>query len=152
MRPLQKPNVPGMPHTDMPGYIYHLSWLGIILWFAFPEQLTPAPEEISLMTLGYISIITSLNPLISGAVAAAGLLTADNLFFHFSLKGNKLTRKLTDKTNTQMLDRLKLNFQENAHLQGLNLNIYCLIIQVSMVIYYLTLRSSIRDTGIASKK
>lgn len=48
-----------MPHTDLPGYIYHLSWFGIFLWFAFLEQLTPIPEEISLMTLGYISVISS---------------------------------------------------------------------------------------------
>jgi membrane protein DedA with SNARE-associated domain len=103
-----------MPHTDLSGYIYHLSWFGIFLWFAFLEQLTPIPEEISLMTLGYISVIISLNPLISGAVAVAGLLTADNLLYYFSMKGNKLTRKLTDKTNTQLLDRLKRNLQQNA--------------------------------------
>ena len=103
-----------MLHTDLPGYIYHLSWFGIFLWFAFLEQLTPVPEEISLMTLGYISITTSLNPLISGAVAAAGLLTADNLLFYLSLKGNKLTKKLTDKTNTQLVDRLRQNFQHHA--------------------------------------
>jgi membrane protein DedA with SNARE-associated domain len=114
MRPLHKPRVSGMPHTDLPGYIYHLSWLGIFLWFAFLEQLTPVPEEISLMTLGYISITTSLNPLISGAVAAAGLLTADNLLFYFSLKGNKLTKKLTDNTNIQLLGRLKRNLQHEA--------------------------------------
>ena len=90
MRSLKEPNVPGMPHTDLSGYIYHLSWFGIFLWFAFLEQLTPIPEEISLMTLGYISLITSLNPLISGAVALAGLLTADNLLYYFSMKGNKL--------------------------------------------------------------
>jgi membrane protein DedA with SNARE-associated domain len=103
-----------MPHTDLSSYIYHLSWFGIFLWFAFLEQLTPIPEEISLMTLGYISMNTSLNPVISGAVAAAGLLTADNLLYYFSMKGNKLTRKLTDKTNTQLLDRLKQNLQQNA--------------------------------------
>jgi membrane protein DedA with SNARE-associated domain len=103
-----------MPHTDLPGYISQFSWLGIFLWFAFIEQLTPVPEEISLMTLGYVSISTSLNPLLSGAVAAIGLLTADNLLFYFSLKGNKLTRKLTDKTNTQLLDRLRQNLQQHA--------------------------------------
>lgn len=103
-----------MPHTDLPGYIYHLSWFGIFLWFAFLEQLTPVPEEISLMTLGYIAITTSLNPLISGGVATIGLLTADNLLFYLSLKGNKLTRKLTDNTNTQLLDRLKRNLQHHA--------------------------------------
>lgn len=103
-----------MPHTDLPNYIYHLSWFGIFLWFAFIEQLTPVPEEISLMILGYLAMTTSLNPLLSGAVAAAGLLTADNLLFYFSLKGNKLTRKLIDKTNTQLLDRLKRNLQHHA--------------------------------------
>jgi membrane protein DedA with SNARE-associated domain len=30
------------------------------------------------------------------------------------MKGNKLTRKLTDKTNTQLLDRLKQKLQQNA--------------------------------------
>jgi membrane protein DedA with SNARE-associated domain len=96
------------------GYIYHLSWFGIFLWFAFLEELTPIPEEISLMTLSYISVIASMNPVISGAVAVVGLLTADNLLYYFSLKENKLTKKLIDKTNTQLLDRLKWNLQQNA--------------------------------------
>jgi membrane-associated protein len=103
-----------MPQQDITEYIYHLSYFGIFLWFAFIEQLTPIPEEISLISLGYISMHTSLNPLISGLVSIIGLLTADNLFFYLSLKGNKLAKKLMGSINHQLTERIKHNLQSNS--------------------------------------
>jgi membrane-associated protein len=94
-------------------YIYHLSYLGIFLWFAFIEQLTPVPEEISLVSLGYVSMHTHLRPVICGLVSVIGLLTADNLFFYLSLKGNKLAHKLVSRVSHQLTDRIKQNLQRN---------------------------------------
>jgi membrane protein DedA with SNARE-associated domain len=104
----------GMPQTDLHNYIYHLSWFGIFLWFAFIEQLTPVPEEISLISLGYLSLNTPLNPLFSGAVAVMGLLTADNLLFYLSLKGSSLTKKFINKINAQLLNSVGRSLKRNA--------------------------------------
>lgn len=103
-----------MSHPGLPEYIYHLSYLGIFLWFAFIEQLTPVPEEISLVSLGYISMHTPLNPVICGFVSVTGLLTADNLFFYLSLKGNKFAHKLVSKVNHRLMDRIKKKLQDNS--------------------------------------
>lgn len=102
-----------MPGTDLPGYIFHLSYLGIFLWFAFIEQVTPVPEEVSLITLGYISIHTGLNPFICGVVSAIGLLTTDNLLYYLSLKGKKLSRKLFAKPDQRLVSRIKQNLHDN---------------------------------------
>jgi len=103
-----------MSQPGLPEYIYHLSYFGIFLWFAFIEQLTPIPEEISLVSLGYVSMHTPLNPVICGLVSVIGLLTADNLFFYLSLKGSKLAHKLVNKVSHQLMDRIKQNLQHNS--------------------------------------
>jgi membrane protein DedA with SNARE-associated domain len=103
-----------MSQPGLPEYIYHLSYFGIFLWFALIEQLTPIPEEISLVSLGYVSMHTPLSPVICGLVSVIGLLTADNLFFYLSLKGNKLAHKLVSKVSHQLIDRIKQNLQHNS--------------------------------------
>jgi len=103
-----------MPHADLSSYIYSFSYLGIFLWFAVGEQLTPIPEEISLITLGYISKYSSLNPVIAGVVSLAGLLLTDNFLFYISMKGSKFSDKLLRKTNNKILTRIKENLKTNA--------------------------------------
>ncbi|QEC65781.1 hypothetical protein FRZ67_00105 [Panacibacter ginsenosidivorans] len=100
--------------SSLPDYIYHLSYIGIFLWFAFIEQVTPVPEEVALITVGYTSMHTKLEPVVCGVIAIAGLLTADNLIFYLSLKSNKLVEKLTGKVNKHLADKIKMNFQKNA--------------------------------------
>lgn len=99
---------------EIPGYIYHLSYVGIFIWFAFLEQITPVPEEVSLISIGYISMHDTLNPFIAAAVAVAGLLTADNIIFYLSLKGNKLIDKLTGKASKKLVEKMKESLKQNA--------------------------------------
>lgn len=86
---------------------YIFTYPGIFLWFAIIEQFTPIPEEVALMTVGYISMHTSLNPVLCGAVSVVGLLTADNIFFYLALKGNKLSERALKKVNHKLLDKMK---------------------------------------------
>lgn len=99
--------------SDLYQYVDDFSYAGIFIWFAFVEQLTPVPEEVSLISLGYLSMHTVLNPLICGIVSVIGLLCADNLFFFLALKGNKLVQQLTGKINNQLINRIKQNLQRN---------------------------------------
>lgn len=100
-----------MPHQDVAQYILQFSYLGIFLWFAIIEQVTPVPEEVSLMSLAYITMHTPLNPWISGLVALGGLTVADNAFYYLSFSGNKLIGRLTGKVNSKLLDKLKVNIR-----------------------------------------
>jgi membrane protein DedA with SNARE-associated domain len=86
----------------------------MFLWFAIIEQFTPVPEEVALMTVGYLSVHSSLNPLLSGAVSVLGLLTADNIFFYLALKGNKLSERALKKVNHKLLDKMKDGLHRHA--------------------------------------
>lgn len=99
---------------QVPDYVYHLSYFGIFLWFAFLEQITPIPEEVSLVSIGYVSMHTAINPFISGVVAVAGLLTADNLIFYLSLKGSKLINKITGNVSETFIRNFKEKLQKNS--------------------------------------
>ena len=77
------------------------------------EQLTPIPEEVSLISLGYISQQAHLNLLYCGLTALTGLLITDNLLFYLSLKGNRLSKKLLAKVNTEWVEKVKRNLKEN---------------------------------------
>lgn len=103
-----------MNDQDVSQYIIHFSYLGIFLWFAFIEQITPVPEEVSLISLGYIAMHTSLNVYVAAAVAIFGLTVADNLFYYLSYKGSKLTQKITGRTNNKILEKVKINLQKHA--------------------------------------
>lgn len=103
-----------MSHADLPQYIYHLSYLGIFLWFAIIEQLTPVPEEISLITLGYISRHSDLNPVVCGIISLAGLLLFDNLLFYLSLTGNKFARKMTSKAQDNLIVGIRKKLNQNS--------------------------------------
>ncbi|MEX6690903.1 VTT domain-containing protein [Danxiaibacter flavus] len=103
-----------MEHSDLSAYIYSFSYLGIFFWFALLEQLTPIPEEVSLISLGYICTHSSLNPLLAGAVSVVALLTTDNVFFYLSLKGSKVVKKTIGKVSSGVLKRLRTNLKKNA--------------------------------------
>lgn len=100
-----------MHQQDVVQYVLQFSYLGIFLWFAFIEQVTPVPEEVSLMSLAYITMHTALNPWISGLVALSGLTVADNTFYYLSFSGNKLIGRLTGKVNSKLLDKLKVKIR-----------------------------------------
>jgi membrane protein DedA with SNARE-associated domain len=103
-----------MQHHDLSYYVLQFSYLGIFLWFAIIEQLTPIPEEVYLMTLGYIAVHAGMNIFLCGIAALAGLLTTDNLLFYLALKGNKFSQKLLRKINHELLDKIKKKLQKKA--------------------------------------
>jgi membrane protein DedA with SNARE-associated domain len=103
-----------MPQTDISSYIIHLSYLGVFLWFVIIEQLTPIPEEVSLMSIGYIAIHNDLDPFLCGVAALTGLLICDNLLFYISFTGNKLAQKLLHKVSPRLMDRIKKNLETNS--------------------------------------
>jgi membrane protein DedA with SNARE-associated domain len=105
-----------MQHHDLSYYVLQFSYLGIFLWFSIIEQLTPIPEEVYLMTAGYIAVHAGMNIFLCGIAALTGLLTTDNLLFYLALKGNKFSQKLLCKINHELLDKIKNKLQKKATL------------------------------------
>lgn len=97
--------------------INQYSYLGIFLWFMIFDQLTPIPEEVSLLTIGYIASQTSLNPLWCSIVSLMGLLAIDNLYYFLTYKGSRIASRLLTKQKTNnFLQRLKQKVSENSWL------------------------------------
>ena len=57
-----------------------MSYFGIFIWFLFLDQLTPIPEEVTLLSIGYIAKNHLINPYYAGLSAFLGLTIIDNLF------------------------------------------------------------------------
>lgn len=96
-----------MQTTDIADYIQQFSYLGIFIWFLVIEQLTPIPEEVSLISLGYLCMHNHLDLFIAGGFSLAGLLITDNGLFYLSAKGRLLTDKLTRNYNGKVMSKLK---------------------------------------------
>ena len=105
-----------MEHHDISSVIIQYSYFGIFLWFAVIEQLTPVPEEVYLMTVGYFAVHAGMNIIFCGVAALAGLLATDNLLYYLALKGNKFSKKLIERINHDLLDKIKKRLKNKAAL------------------------------------
>lgn len=103
-----------MHATDISSYIHQFSYWGIFLWFLVIEQLTPIPEEVSLISLGYICIHNHLSLLVAGGVSLAGLLITDNALFYLSVKSRRYTGQLTKNYNGKLMSRLKKDLKTHT--------------------------------------
>lgn len=107
-----------MESHDITYYILNYSYLGIFIWFFILDQTNPIPEELVLLTIGYISHSDLVNPFLGGLSAVLGLMTIDNLYFQLTLMGNKWIEKIVKKKQGQFLNNLqdKLNLHPAATL------------------------------------
>lgn len=80
-------------HTpDFQAYIERWGYLGIFVWFITFDQLTPLPEELSLLTIGYLVSVGIFNPVFAGIASMCGFMLIDTIYFFLSRKGSKLLK------------------------------------------------------------
>ena len=80
---------------DFSGYVRQFSYLGVFVWFTFFDLVVPFPDEISLLTLGYLAAAGIMNPFVAGIVAIASFLAADALSFSLARGGSSfIARRL----------------------------------------------------------
>lgn len=98
---------------DFPEYIKLFGYLGIFLFFITVDQLTFIPEEITLLTIGYLSSHGVFNPFIAGIISCAAFVLVDATYFYLTKKGVKFTKRLHKKKGKQFKrieEQLKINF------------------------------------------
>jgi membrane protein DedA with SNARE-associated domain len=95
-------------------FIQHYGYIGIYLWFISFDQITPFPEEISLLIVGYLSAIGIFNPVLAGACCLLGFFTIDTIYFVLSKKGSSWIRK-----KTKGLSKLMQRYREKIKHQSL---------------------------------
>jgi membrane-associated protein len=93
------------------GFIEKFGYLGILVWFLTFDQLTPLPEELSLLTIGYLVSVGIFNPVLAGIASVAAFIVIDTIYFWLSKKGSKLVKKKKKPGGlwSYMADRLERN-------------------------------------------
>tara|TARA_R110002167_G_scaffold43788_3_gene132133 strand:+ start:4016 stop:4606 length:591 start_codon:yes stop_codon:yes gene_type:complete len=102
-----------MEAHDITYYVVHYSYLGIFIWFFLIDQLTPIPEELVLVTVGYLTHTADINPLFAGLAALLGLMVVDNIYFYLAYTGNKWTKKLQKKKRAEILKKFQDKLQKH---------------------------------------
>ncbi|MDX1939823.1 MAG: VTT domain-containing protein [Saprospiraceae bacterium] len=93
--------------TDFQELIEQFSYLGIFLWFAFFDQITPIPEELVLITMGFIANQGHIHPLLAGLTALGGLIVVDNVYYGLGKSGKFLFNRLRKTSEMEMMERFK---------------------------------------------
>lgn len=91
---------------DFPEYIQLFGYLGIFLFFITVDQVTFIPEEITLLTIGYLSSHEVFNPFIAGVISCAAFVIVDATYFYLAKKGVKFTKRL-QKGKGEQLKKVK---------------------------------------------
>ncbi len=108
-------------------YAIHWGYLGIFLWFVTVDQLTPIPEEITLLTIGYLAANNIFNPVLAAIVSLVAFLTVDVVYFFLAKSGHKLITNLYAKNTwtKKYAENLRTNM-------GKTLMILCFIPRMRM--------------------
>ena len=102
-----------METHDITYYVAQYSYLGIFIWFFLIDQLTPIPEELVLITVGYLTHSDLINPVFAGIAALLGLMVVDNIYFYLAFTGNKWTQKLEKKKRALIIKKFQDKLQKH---------------------------------------
>lgn len=110
--------------------IQQYSYLGIFIWFALVQLIFPIPQEIALISIGYISTHIKINLLFSILASGVGILVSDLLIYILSRSGSKLTNMLISKFDKSFLNKIK---GEVNHKTYISLFVLLLLPEVRMI-------------------
>lgn len=84
----------------------HFSYLGLFLFLALIGFLAPIPEEIILLTIGYLSAIGYFPDIsLLLLITFAGILIGDLFLFFLAYKGNNFTNKALNKLGENKVEK-----------------------------------------------
>ena len=94
-------------------FVARFGYIGILVWFLTFDQLTPIPEEVSLLIVGYLSAHEVFNPVIAGIFCLSGFLIVDTVYFFLSKKGSSWIKKKT-KGSSSFMESYKNKLKTNT--------------------------------------
>jgi len=94
--------------------IQEYSYLGIFIWFALVQLIFPIPQEIALISIGYISTHIDINIFLSIAASAAGITISDMILFYLSRSGSKITQVLISKFNKSWRKKVETDIDSDT--------------------------------------
>ncbi|KIA86362.1 DedA family protein [Flavobacterium sp. AED] len=90
-----------------------ISYLGIFIWFLFLDQLTPIPEEVTLLSIGYIAEHHLINPYFAGLAAFLGVTIIDTVFYWLAYSGNKLINRFKNSVSEKLQKKYLKGLKEH---------------------------------------
>jgi membrane protein DedA with SNARE-associated domain len=102
-----------LPISDLSQYIALFGYFGIFLFFLTIDQITPIPEEMSLLTIGYFSSKEVFNPFIAGATALSAFVIVDSIYFALVKSGTKHSAWIKKKMENRVLEKVSSKIREN---------------------------------------
>lgn len=94
-------------------YIQLFGYLGIFIFFTTIDQVTFVPEEVTLISIGYLGAGEVFNPLIAGVVAFIAFVAVDCAYYFLAGSGLKLFQKLKNKMNEGRISEWKEKLREH---------------------------------------
>jgi membrane-associated protein len=100
---------------EIPEFIQHLSYTGIFLWFLLTQLIIvmPIPEEVVLVSIGYVSASGVWNPFVAAAIAFATLILSDGIFYSLSRSGNKYVARLVRRSEGGAFAKAEAQMKRN---------------------------------------
>lgn len=74
-------------------YVVGWGYWGILFWFLTIDNVTPIPQEISLLLIGYFSALGIFQPLIASLTCILAFLIMDLFYYQLARSGNPYVRK-----------------------------------------------------------
>ena len=84
-------------------YSSHFGYIGIFLFFLTIDQITFIPEEVTLLSIGYMASNHIFNPFIAGIVSALAFITVDISYYFLARSGNKFIKKIIERKRGSMV-------------------------------------------------
>jgi membrane-associated protein len=100
---------------EIPELIQHLSYTGIFLWFLLTQLIIvmPIPEEVVLISIGYVSATGVWNPFVAAAIALATLILSDGIFYFLSRSGNRYVARLVRRSEGGAFAKAETQMKRN---------------------------------------
>jgi len=78
-------------------YLEHFTYIGVFVWFTVFDFIAPFPDEISLLTVGYLASLAYFDPFLVGAVAVLSFLATDAISFFLARAGSTAIKRRMKK-------------------------------------------------------
>lgn len=78
-------------------YLMTWGYWGIFVWFMTFDNVTPVPQEISLLVIGYLSAGDWFNPYLAALTCIFAFIIIDIVYYKLSYAGNKIIIKFYKK-------------------------------------------------------
>ena len=104
-------------HTpDVTSYLRQLGYVGVFVWFTVFDFVAPFPDEVSLLTVGYLASTGVFNPFLVALVPFASFLLTDSLSFFVARGGRTLfgrVRRTKKAKHSSLRSYVSRNLERN---------------------------------------